>query len=156
MEGWFSWSASWGWGVTMIAITVALHVACVVLIALRLRTLRLGETREPRPFLHTSIGAITVIVLVAWLLAALHGLECAMWAMLYLHLNAIQAPAEAMLYSVDSLTTRGASSGLTLQPQWQMLGAIESINGLLLFGISTAFLFHVMRRWLPDLGTKTP
>ncbi len=95
-----------------------------------------------------------MIVVVAWLLAALHGIECAIWAMLYLHLNAIQAPAEAILYSVDSLTTRGASSRLMLQPQWQMLGAIESVNGLLLFGISTAFLFHVMRSWLPDMRPR--
>jgi hypothetical protein len=151
MEGWFSWGPSWGWGVALIVCTVALHVTCIVSIALRLRTVRLGETRVARPFLHTTAGAITVIVVVAWLLAALHGIECAIWAILYLRLDAIPAPAAAMLYSVDALTTRGASSGLTLKPQWQMLGAIESINGLLLFGISTAFLFHVMRSWLPDL-----
>jgi hypothetical protein len=58
-----------------------------------------------------------------------------------------------MLYSIDSLTTRG-TSGLVLQHHWLMMGAIESIDGLLLFGISTAFLFHVMRAWLPDFMVR--
>ena len=48
-----------------------------------------------------------------------------------------------MLYSVDSITARGAS-GLQLQPHWKMMGALESVGGLLLFGISTAFLASVM------------
>jgi hypothetical protein len=150
MEGWFSWSASWGWGVALIACTIALHVSCIVLIALKLVALK-GKTQPERPFLRTTAGAITVIVIVAWLLAVLHGLECAIWAFVYLRLGAIGDPAGAMLYSVDSLTTRGASPSLVLDRRWLMLGGIESINGLLLFGISTAFLFHVMRRWLPDL-----
>jgi hypothetical protein len=48
-----------------------------------------------------------------------------------------------MLYSVDSLTARGAS-GLMLQRHWQMMSALEAADGMLLFGISTAFIFAVM------------
>jgi hypothetical protein len=129
-------------------------VSCIVLIALRLQALRLGETRFARRFLRTTTGAIVVIVVVAWLLAALHGLECAAWAIVYLHLGVVGDPAGAVLYSVDSLTTRGAQPGLVLDRRWLMLGAIESINGLLLFGISTAFLYHVMRSRLPDLRPR--
>jgi hypothetical protein len=149
-HGWFAWDASWAWGVALISCTIALHVSCVVLVALGLRRLRIAATRSQRGFFQTTVGAISVIVVVAWLLAVLHGFECAIWAGVYLHLGAIDTPASAILYSVDSLTTRGAS-GSVLNPQWLMLGAIESIDGLLLFGISTAFLFHVMRMWLPDL-----
>jgi hypothetical protein len=147
-QGWFFWDTSWTWGVALIASTIALHVSFVVLVALGLRKLRLRETHGNHAFIHTTAGAISIIVLVAWLLAVVHGFECLIWASVYLHLGAIDAPAMAVLYSVDSLTTRGAS-GLVLEHQWLMLGAIESINGLLLFGISTAFLFHVMRSWLP-------
>ena len=43
------------------------------------------------------------------------------------------------------MTTRG-SPGMTLQPQWQLMGALESADGMLLFGISTAFLFAVLER----------
>jgi hypothetical protein len=33
-----------------------------------------------------------------------------------------------------------------METQWRMMGALESADGMLLFGISTAFLFTIMRR----------
>ena len=42
------------------------------------------------------------------------------------------------------MSTRGASE-LTLQRPWQIMGALESVDGMLLFGVSTAFLFAVMQ-----------
>jgi hypothetical protein len=152
-DGWFSWDASWTWGIALIACTAALHVSCVVLAALGLRKLRTAQTGGKHPLFHTTGGAIIAIVAVVWLLAIAHAFECSIWATAYLHLGAVANPADAMLYSIDSLTTRG-TSGLVLQHHWLMMGAIESIDGLLLFGISTAFLFHVMRGWLPDLTAR--
>jgi hypothetical protein len=152
-QGWFAWDASWTGGVTFIAFTVALHVSCVVLAALGLRRLRIAQARGKHPFLRTTAGAVIVIVAVAWLLAVAHAVECTIWATAYLRLGAVDSPADAMLYSIDSLTTRGTSD-LVLLHHWLMMGAIESIDGLLLFGISTAFLFHVMRVWLPDFTLR--
>ena len=152
-QGWFTWEASWTWGIALIACTVALHVSCVVLAALGLRKLRTARTGGIHPFLDTTAGAIIVIVAIAWLLAIAHAVECTIWAIAYLHLGAVENPADAMLYSIDSLTTRG-TSGLVLLHHWLMMGAIESIDGLLLFGISAAFLFHVMRAWLPDFTAR--
>jgi hypothetical protein len=38
---------------------------------------------------------------------------------------------------------------LRLNDQWEMLGAVEALNGLILFGLTTAFLFTVLNRaWL--------
>jgi len=56
-----------------------------------------------------------------------------------------------MLYSVDSMTTRGAS-GLTLQRHWQIMGALEAADGVLLFGISTAYMFALMQAYWPMLS----
>ena len=42
------------------------------------------------------------------------------------------------------MTTRGAS-GLMLEQHWRMMGALEAANGMLLFGISTAYIFAVMQ-----------
>jgi hypothetical protein len=52
---------------------------------------------------------------------------------------------DAILYSVDSITTRGAS-GDVLNAQWRLMGALEPADGMLLFGISTAFMFTVLQR----------
>jgi hypothetical protein len=82
------------------------------------------------------------------LLAVLHGIEAAIWAAAYVWLGALDSLKDAILYSLDSMTTRGAS-GLMLEPHWQMMGALEAANGMLLFGISTAYIFAEMQvYWL--------
>jgi hypothetical protein len=58
------------------------------------------------------------------------------------------SPLDAILYSVDSMSTRGAS-GLTLQGHWRMMGALEVVDGMLLFGISTAYIFSLMQAYWP-------
>jgi hypothetical protein len=41
------------------------------------------------------------------------------------------------------MTTRGAS-GLELLHHWKLMGALEAANGVLLFGISTAFMAAIL------------
>jgi len=89
------------------------------------------------------IGLIGVIGV---LLALLHGIEATLWAATYWWLGALNSPGEAMLYSVDSMSTRGAS-GLILEHGWRMMGALEAVDGMLLFGISTAYVFAVMQAY---------
>jgi hypothetical protein len=87
--------------------------------------------------------SIGIIVAVALLLSVLHAFESTIWALVYVYLGAFPTIADATLYLVDSMTTRG-STGLHMANQWRMMGATEAGNGMLLFGISTAFLFAVM------------
>ena len=65
-------------------------------------------------------------------------------------LGAFGSPEAAIVYSIDSMATRGAS-GVALQPRWQMMGALEAVDGMLLFGISTAFIFTVMQLYYQHL-----
>jgi hypothetical protein len=51
------------------------------------------------------------------------------------------------------MTTRGAS-GLTLPSHWQMLGALEAVDGMLLFGVSTAFVFAVIQTYWSMLAEQ--
>lgn len=128
----------------LIAVTLAIHAAGCALIAIVLVRMRFG-VRFRRWFLHSWVGAVTAIALVGIALALLHGLEATLWALAYLYLGALPTPADALLYSVDSMVTRGAS-GLTLSSRWAMMGALEAADGMLLFGISTALLVMVMQR----------
>ena len=137
------WSADWAWGLPLTALTLAIHGAAITgLAALLTRAGTAVESRRPGRTSMTLIVAATVGVL-GGALAILHGLDAAVWAAAYLLIGAVSTPGDAMLYSVDSITARGAS-GLQLQPHWKMMGALESVGGLLLFGISTAFLASVM------------
>jgi hypothetical protein len=78
-------------------------------------------------------------------------IEAAIWAAAYLWLGALGSSIDAMLFSIDSMTTRGAS-GLVVQQHWQMMGALEAVDGMLLFGISTAYIFAVMQLYWPMLS----
>ncbi len=119
------------------------------------------ESRSPS-LPRVSAIVIAIITTMGLLLAALHMIEAGFWAAAYWWLGALGSPEAAMLYSIDSIATRGAS-GLMLQPHWQIMGALEAADGVLLFGISTAFIFTVMQfyyqhllfRASPDNSTKT-
>lgn len=50
-----------------------------------------------------------------------------------------------MLYSLNAITSFGHTD-LQLEKRWELLGALESLNGWLLFGLSTAFLFAVIAK----------
>ena len=101
----------------------------------------------PLPIVIGLVGAVGL------LLAVLHGIEATIWAAAYLWLGALDSPIDAILYSVDSMSTRGAS-GLTLQRHWRMMGALEAVDGMLLFGISTAYIFAVMQVYWPMLSRR--
>ena len=147
------WSAQdWIWGLLLIVLTIAIHAMGVVMMALvgvRIRVVL--ETRSLGLRLAVPI-VIGVVGALGLLLAVLHGIEAAIWAAAYLWLGALDSPTDAMLYSLDTMTTRGAS-GLMLQRHWQLMGALEAVDGVLLFGISTAYTFAVMQLYWPMLMT---
>jgi len=138
---------NWAWGLSLIVLTIAIHTIGVIFMAfatVRIRVrLESGNRLELRQVLAINIGLIAMVGL---LLAALHGIEAALWAAAYWWLGALSSLAEALLYSVDSMSTRGAS-GLVLERHWRMMGALEAMDGMLLFGISTAFIFTVMQAY---------
>jgi hypothetical protein len=150
MQTWGTWSASWAWGLALIGITITVHLVGVSLIAILVERLRAKLLRSRMTYLGSTPTTVAAIVAVALGLATLHGFEALLWAVAYVRLGAFASPADAALYSVDSITTRGAS-GLVPAPDWRMMGAIEAGDGMLLFGISTAFLFYVLTRlWKTD------
>ena len=58
-----------------------------------------------------------------------------------------------MLYSVGSMTTR-RRLGAELARHWRMVGALELAGGMLLFGISTAYIFAVLQVHWPMLSRR--
>ena len=46
--------------------------------------------------------------------------------------------------SAGSYTTSG--SDIVLPQQWKLLGPFEAVDGMLMFGVSTAFIFAVVNR----------
>ena len=140
-----AWGASWGCGLSLITVTTAVHAVGIVMIFHLLQRSGWLSRRRERHIRYQMVLAVIVIAVVGLLLVILHGIEASLWAAVYLWLGAIDSQRDAILYSLDSFTTRGAT-GLSLSSHWQLMGALELANGMLLFGISTAFIFAVMLR----------
>jgi len=134
----------WLWGLSLIVLTVTIHATAVVILAFA--GVRIHVRLEARGLKVWNLIPILICLIgvIGLLLAVLHGIECGIWAAAYVWLGALDSPLDALLYSLDSMSTRGAS-GLTLQRPWQMMGALEAVDGMLLFGVSTAYLFAVMQ-----------
>ena len=145
---------NWIWGLSLIALTMAIHGTGVLWIALADANIRVRIDRQNhlkrRHAVQFIIGLVGVVGL---LLAALHGIEAALWAVAFWWLGALNSLADALLYSIDSISTRGAS-GLMLDRQWRLMGALEAVDGMLLFGISAAYVFAVMQTYWPLLTDR--
>lgn len=68
-----------------------------------------------------------------------------LWALLFLLIGEFEAFGTAFYHSSVNYTTLGYGE-LPMSPTWKMLGPIEATDGLLMFGVSTALIFAVMRR----------
>jgi hypothetical protein len=135
----------WGWGLSLIALTIGIHTAGVVGIAVLVSAIK-RRWLDARTLTskHMVLIVVGVIGAVGLPLAALHVAEALIWAVAYFWVGALASLEEAMLYSVNSITTLG-DSGLRLQPEWRIMGALEAADGMLLFGITTAFTFAIMQ-----------
>ena len=141
--------ASWALGLSLIVLTIAIQTSAVVMMAFgletRIRVEVANHKDDPRRAIPIVIGHIGAVGLI---LAALHGLQGVLWALAYDWLGAFDSFTDASVYSLGTMTTFEIP-GLVLPPRWQMLGALEAVNGVLLFGISTAFIFAVIQAyWL--------
>jgi hypothetical protein len=136
-------------GLALIVLTIAIHTTGVVMMALglegRIRVrvdMHRDEPRRAIPIVIGHIGGVAVI------LAALHGAESVLWASAYRWLDAFDSFTDASVYSLATMTTLDMPT-LTVPTQFRMISALEAVNGVLLFGISTAFIFAVIQAyWL--------
>jgi MFS superfamily sulfate permease-like transporter len=142
------WRINWAWGLPLIVLTSVVHVLGLGFINEKV-VRALSARMDHRHFTAIFVVAMSLTVLLA---TVLHALEAALWAAAYLLLGALPDPRAAMLYSLSAMTTYGHASAL-LPEHWRMLGTLESLNGMLLFGLTTAFLFAMIQHVWP-LGRR--
>lgn len=138
-----AWRADWVWGVPLIIVTVLLHLLGLWFVNQR-AFLAFGQMMKRR---HPMAIFIMVMATVTLLSTILLAIEAAIWATAYQFLGARPDFKTGMLYSLGAMTTYG-HAGLQLQDQWQLLGTIEALDGWLLFGLTTAFMFGMIQKVL--------
>jgi len=70
-------------------------------------------------------------------------MESMCWGAVYLLLGALPDARQAILYSLNAMTAFGHIT-FELADQWKLMGALEALNGILLAGLTTAFMFALL------------
>ena len=131
-------------------LSAVMLIGCVVLHGLGLASLNRalkGEAAVERLRRIDSLsprGALFTLVIVLAIFT-LHGLEIWSFAVLYIVIGAIPDMESALYFSTISYSTVGYSD-VHITQDWRLLGAFESILGMVLIGWSTAFFFRMLGR----------
>jgi ion channel len=98
--------------------------------------------------------SVVVMAVVTVITAGAHLTQIALWAVVFLSVGEIATVQKAFYYSAENYTALGYGD-IVLSERWQLLGPLEAINGLLLFGLSTSVMFAVMSRLIANrLGVQ--
>src|SRR4030088_1636031 len=92
------------------------------------------------------MGATAVALMVA------HTLEVFVWAVAYAIVGAAPAGSDLLYFAFVNYTTLGYGD-ITPVPAWRLTGPMTAMNGILMFGWSTAVLFEVLRKTLEHLAS---
>ncbi|MBK6803028.1 ion channel [Novosphingobium sp.] len=127
----------------MVIVCVVIHGSGLFALASALRTEAAVERLKRVNALSPRGVAFTLAIVVAMLI--LHGLEIWAFTLVYLATGAITGLEEALYFSTISYSTVGYND-THIAEQWRLLGAFESILGMVLLGWSTAFFFRMLGR----------
>ena len=127
-------------GTLVVSFTIVLAAVFVWLAIKTLGDFRPWLAVPPLPIKYaTALAAVTT-----WLMIALT-LCVWVWALTFMALGIFTELEPALYFSVVAFTTLGFGD-VTLPVPWRLLSGICAANGLLLFGLATAFLVEFLRR----------
>ncbi|MGJ8536219.1 MAG: ion channel [Parasphingopyxis sp.] len=127
----------------MVVLTVLIHGIGLFVLS---RLLRLEAKEEASANIHPmSPRGMAVTLMLVLGLFLVHGVEIWAYGFLYLWLGALPNLPEAVYFSTITYSTIGYDDEGFLAA-WQMVAAIEGVNGVILLGWSTAFFVTVVAR----------
>jgi hypothetical protein len=125
-------------GAGLVAVSVALHAIVLDRVVVHLKRRAAQRTHRPQ-----GLRRFSVLVQAAVAAFLSHVLQIWIWAVTFRLVGEFDTLEAALYFSTVSFTTVGYGD-LTASVEWRLLGSFEAAAGMLLFGLSTAFLFEVM------------
>jgi hypothetical protein len=120
----------------MVLITAIVHLVGLAVLVRLLKS-------HSRVFGKLRIMPLTLVLSASIGIIAIHTVEIWLYAALYLALGCFSHFEEALYFSTVTYSSIGY--GDVLMPhQWRILGAIEGAAGIIMLGISTAFLVSLL------------
>ena len=132
-----------GSAVSICNITIhALVMATVVEMSARIAGARDTVRRSLR---LTTVMIVTVSIATVPILTAAHYSEVMVWSLAYAIIDAAPTGAEPVYLAFVNYTTLGYGDVIPVE-RWRLIGPVTAMNGVLMFGWSTAVIFEVLRR----------
>src|SRR3954463_3443023 len=96
---------------------------------------------------------MAVMVVTALVLMLAHTAEIFIWSLAYAAVGAVPAGSDVLDFAFVNYTTLGYGD-VTPLPEWRLLGPMTAMNGILMFGWSTAVLFEVLQKAIDVAGLQ--
>jgi hypothetical protein len=99
---------------------------------------------------HAGVRFSTDVLIVAGailLALAAHLVEITAWALVFVLCGEFRHLAPAFYHSAVNYTSLGYGD-VVMSAAWRLLGPLETIDGMLMFGVSTAMIFAVIQRMI--------
>ena len=74
------------------------------------------------------------------------------WSLAYAIIDAGPAGVDLLYFAFVNYTTLGYGDVIPVE-RWRLIGPITAMNGVLVFGCSTAVIFEVLRRTMAHTST---
>jgi hypothetical protein len=138
-------------GAAVSVCNIAIH-AMVMVAVIRVVRIASGSATS-----HESLRLIAVMIATVSVLMAAHLAEVLIWSLAYSIVSVAPPGTDLIYFAFVNYTTLGYGDVTPLE-RWRLLGPMTAMNGVLLFGWSTAVIFEVLRRTLmmsrTDVGLR--
>ena len=124
---------------------IAIHALVMVAV------IRVTRIADELATAHQSLRLIAVMIAAVTVLMIAHLAEIMVWALTYAILGVTPEGSDLVYFASVNYTTLGYGD-VTPVERWHLLGPMTAMNGVLLFGWSTAVIFEVLRMTLLASG----
>ena len=118
---------------------IAIHAMVMVTV---IRAARIADERATS---RQALRLIAIMIATVSVLMVAHLAEVLVWTFAYSIVHVAPPGTDLTYFAFVNYTTLGYGDVLPLE-HWQLLGPMTAMNGVLLFGWSTAVIFEVLRR----------
>jgi hypothetical protein len=126
---------------------IAIHAVVMVVV---IKVTRIADELATS---YQSLRLIAVMIATVTVLMIAHLAEVLVWSLIYVITSAAPAGTDLIYFAFVNYTTLGYGD-VTPVVRWHLLGPMTAMNGVLLFGWSTAVIFEVLRMTLMADGNE--
>jgi hypothetical protein len=120
---------------------------------LTVATIRVARVFADRRALHPWLHLAGIMTATVFTLMAGHMLEVFVWAGVYALVHAAPDGADLVYFAFVNYATLGYGDIVPVV-EWRLMGPMAAMNGILLFGWSTAVIFEVLRRTISESTSR--